>query len=176
MGCAREGSPPAAASREQPLLESGEVFFADGATRLRFPVPELGVSVTAEHFDDPTLEDFKFRHEISVTGSNGVAVLIHVWNNSAHVPFETWFADNMQFMVDQDGVGVSEQPFTRVQAPGVLIEMPMSPQAPSMAAAIFAFRDQIYRVTCIDYQGAGGPEARNLFFRVLDNLELEVKP
>lgn len=169
--CAQPAEPVSAA-RAQPLV----ALYADAATRLRFPVPETGVTVNAEHFDDPTLEEFKFRHELTVTGSNGVAVLIHVWENKSRVPFDAWVRDNVQFMIDSEGVAVSEEEFTFSKAPGLLIQIPRSEQAPSMAAAVFAHGEQVFRVTCIGFDGEGGFEARRLFYSVLDNLELGVTP
>jgi hypothetical protein len=170
--CAQSVPEPTAASNAQPLT----ALYADAATRLRFPVPETGVTVNAEHFDDPTLEEFKFRHELTVTGTNGIAVLIHVWENKSRVPFDAWVQDNVQFMIDQEGVAVSNEEFTPSKAPGLLIQIPRSEQAPSMAAAVFAHGEQVFRVTCIGFNGEGGFEARRLFYSVIDNLELGVTP
>lgn len=161
--------------KTQLALEPGDVLYTDRATRLRFPIPEAGVGVEAEHFDDPTLEVYQWRHELRINGSDGTAVMVHVWNNPERVPLARWFFQNQQFLLDSDmGVQRWEQKLGRAQKPGLMVSIPPSEQAPSQALAVLAHGEQIIRVTCIGFDEAAEP--RELFYKVLDNLELGVTP
>lgn len=168
LSCAKDpSSRPSAAERQ--ALEVGTVNYTDDAVGFRFPMPESGVGVKAEHWDDPTLEVYKFRHEYTLTAESGAPLLIDVWVNPAHVALQPWFEENLQFLVEP-GVAVWEETLTRTRVPGLMLEVPQSPQAPSMALAVFGHGDFIYRVTCVGYREA--PDARQLFFQVVDGLEL----
>ncbi len=164
--CSRDAAPVAA--RDTFALEAGDVSFSDPQAGVTFPLPEAGIAVAAEHFDDPTLELVKWRHEVRLSDADGDAVLVHVWLNPARVPLDIWFARTLQFMADDVGASVTESAFSLAAAPGLLVLTPRSPQAPSFAAAVFAHGDRVYRVTCIGYDER--PDARRLFYKVVDGM------
>jgi hypothetical protein len=139
-------------------------------TGVRFPVPRAGVTVEERHFD-ASLPARKFKHSIRLVTPGGVAVLIDVWNNPQGLDLQAWFTDTLGFLV-RDVTQVSERPMARAGVPGILLREPPSPQALSQAIAVFAFRDQVFRVTCIDPEGDAA--ARDLFDRVIDQIELGV--
>jgi hypothetical protein len=171
--CTRESEETKVESKRSELKVS-TLNHTEQSVGIRFPVAE-GVQVKAEHFNDPTLEPYKFRHEINLWGSDGIAVMIHVWNNPEHQSLSEWFHENLQFMIDEQ-TKISEEPMTLSREAGILLDQPASEQAPSMAVAVFAHGDQFFRITCIDYDGVGGPEARKMFFTALDGMELGVTP
>jgi hypothetical protein len=139
-------------------------------TGVRFPVPAAGVSVEARHFD-ASLPEYKFKHSIRLKTDTGTRVLIDVWNNPAGLALNAWFADHFSYLVD-DHTQVGERLMTRAGLTGILLQEPASEQAASQIIAVFAFRDQVFRVTGLDPEGDAA--TRELFDRVVDQIELGV--
>ncbi|MDP2275461.1 MAG: hypothetical protein Q8N23_11670 [Archangium sp.] len=166
------GTPTAVATQAAPLEELTDRF-VEPQTRLRFPLRE-GVTVEDKHYD-PTLPLKKFRHSIHLITSNGVAVVIDVWDNPTHRTLQDWFGEHLSFLIDGE-TRVSEREVTSLKLPALLLEQPRSEQAISMAVAVFAHREQVFRVTCIDSDAEGSALPRALFEALLHELELEVKP
>jgi hypothetical protein len=172
-GCDAPGEPPAAqptAARAEALREER---FTEPVTGIRFPLPE-GVKVAVKHHD-PSLPLKKFRHSLHLSTERGIKVLIDVWDNPTLLPLETWFAQHLQFLIDGD-TRLSEASVTRAGVQGLVLEQPSSPMAPSLAVAVFAWKGQIFRVTGVDSDAEVDPTGRQLFFQVLDGLELGVSP
>ena len=149
-------------------------LFFEPVTRLRFPVPSKELTVEVKHYD-PSLPAKKFKHSIHLAGPNGVELLIDVWDNTEGLALQPWFDKYLSFLVD-DHTRPSEREMTRAGVPGIVLVQPQSEQALSMAVAVLAHGSQIFRVTCIDYDGLAFPESRAHFFRVLSELEVGVDP
>ncbi len=170
--CTTEPAGPAArASSAQQPLEAPRYF--EPVTHLRFPVPSKALTVEVKHYDE-SLPAKKFKHSIQLVGADGVELLIDVWNNTEGLALEPWFEKYLSFLVDGE-TRPSQRKITRAQLPGIVLVQPQSPQALSMAVAVFAHGSQIFRVTCIDYDGIALPESRAHFFQVLEQLEVGVE-
>ena len=157
--------------QQRSALESDRSYEAQ--TRIRFPLLP-GVTVEARHFD-PTLPLKKFRHSIELVTNDGVAVLIDVWDNPGHRALDDWFGEHLAFLIDAE-TRVSERAVTKHGLRALLLEQPRSEQAISMAVAVFAAGEQVFRVTCIDAAADGSALPRALFETVLAQLELEARP
>ena len=166
-------STPTAVSTHSAPLEEMTDRFLEPQTRLRFPLRE-GVAVEAKHHD-LALPLKKFRHSIHLVTNDGVAVVIDVWDNPTHRTLQDWFDEHLSFLIDGQ-TRVSERQVTRLGLPALLLEQPRSEQAISMAVAVFAHHEQVFRVTCIDSDAEGSALPRALFESLLHDLELEVKP
>lgn len=142
-------------------------------SRIRIPLP-AGVGADVKHFD-PTLPTYKFRHLVELHTTNGVAVIIEVWDNPTRQPLEDWFYENMQYLVN-DETRVSNREVTTVNLPAILLEQPRSPMAISLGFAIFAADERVYRVSVVDADAELSNYPRYLFELVLAQMELEVKP
>lgn len=152
-------------------LGPGLRMHTEAVTGVRFPVPKAGITVEERHFD-PTLPTYKFRHAIKIKTEEGLRVLIEVWDNPEKVPLDAWFTENMSFLV-RDATQVSERPMTSARLPGVLLQEPASEQAASQAIGVFAFHEQVFRVTGIAVDEDAS--VKEMFDRVLDQIELGVK-
>ena len=106
--------------------------------------------------------------------NDGIAVLIDIWDNPTHRELHEWFNEYLAFLIDGE-TRVSEREVTRQKLQAILLEQPRSEQAISMAVAVFAHGEQIFRVTCIDADADGSAVPRALFESLLQDLELEVK-
>lgn len=171
LGCTSADRPPVA-TQTAPLEELTDRYF-EPETRLRFSLRE-GVNVEARHYD-PTLPLKKFRHSLQLITADGVAVVIDVWDNPTHRELHDWFSEYLAFLIDRE-TKVSEREVTNRKLQAILLEQPRSEQAISMAVAVFAHREQIFRVTCIDSDGDGSALPRALFESLLHDLELEARP
>lgn len=170
--CTSVSSSPAVSTQAAPLEELTDRYL-EPQTRLRFPLRE-GVLVEDQHYD-PTLPLKKFRHSIHLVTSDGVAVVIDVWDNPTHRALQDWFGEHLSFLIDGE-TRVSEREVTSLKLPALLLEQPRSEQAISLAVAVFAHREQVFRVTCIDSDAEGSALPRALFEALLHDLELEVSP
>lgn len=177
VGCS-EG--PDSAARQQAAVESAATrpgegvsaeLLVDEASGVRFPLPP-GVGADVQHFD-PTLPPWKFRHLIELHTTQGVAVIIEVWDNPARQPLEAWFEENMAFLVDGE-TRVSQRAVTTAKVPALLLEQPRSPMAVSLGFAIFAAGARVYRVSVIDADAEVSAYPRALFEQVLDQLDVGV--
>jgi hypothetical protein len=163
---------PSASSQSAALEELSDRYY-EPQTRLRFPLRE-GVAVEAKHYD-PSLPLKKFRHSVQLITNDGIAVVIDVWDNPTHRELNEWFNEYLSFLIDGE-TRTSEREVTQQKLHAILLEQPRSEQAISMAVAVFAHREQIFRVTCIDSDAEGSALPRSLFESLLSELELEVKP
>ena len=163
---------PSVARQTAPLEELSDRF-VETQTRLGFPLRH-GVTVEAKHYD-PTLPLKKFRHSIHLDTNDGTAVVVDVWDNPTHRELHEWFNEYLSFLIDRE-TRISQLEVTRSKLQAILLEQPRSEQAISMAVAVFAQGDQIFRVTCIDSDAEGSALPRSLFDSLLRDLELEVKP
>ena len=170
-------SSESSAASQRAALEADERVetdrYLEPQTRLRFPLRE-GVSVEAKHYD-PTLPLKKFRHSVQLITSDGIAVVIDVWDNPNHRALQDWFGEHLAFLIDGE-TRVSEREVTSLKLQALLLEQPRSEQAISLAVAVFAHREQVFRVTCVDAHADGSALPRALFESVLSELELEVTP
>lgn len=152
-------------------VEPTERFF-EPQSHIRIPMP-AGVGADVKHFDS-TLPTYKFRHLIELHSTNGVAVVIDVWDNPTRQPLEDWFYENMQFLID-DATRVSQREVTTSKVRAILLEQPRSPMAISLGFAIFAAEARVYRVSVIDADAEHSNYPRWLFETVLAEMELEVE-
>lgn len=170
-GCSELARTSSVASQSAALDGVTDQYF-EPQTRIRFPLRE-GVGVDTKHFD-PTLPLKKFRHSVHLVTNDGIAVLIDIWDNPTHRELHEWFNEYLAFLIDGE-TRVSEREVTRQKLQAILLEQPRSEQAISMAVAVFAHGEQIFRVTCIDSDADGSAVPRALFESLLQDLELEVK-
>lgn len=147
--------------------------FYEPQSRFRIPLP-AGVGADVKHFD-PTLPTYKFRHLVELHSTQGVAVIIEVWDNPTRQPLEDWFYENMAFLVD-DETRVSQRQVTTSKVPAFLLEQPRSPMAISLGFAVFAAEARVYRVSVVDADAELSNFPRALFEQVLAEMEVEVKP
>ena len=166
------GAPtPSSAKRAEALHVDDR--FSDDASGLSFPLPS-GVSVTVQHFD-PTLPAWKFRHLIELSTVEGTVVVIEIWDNPGRQPVRAWFDDNMRDFVDAETrLSLREATTGRLEA--LLLEQPQSPQAPSLAIAVFGTSRRIVAMTCVDADAIGSGFPRALFERLLTQTSLEDAP
>jgi hypothetical protein len=148
-------------------LAPGYRLHTDQATRLRFPVRTAGITVESRHFD-ATLPTYKFRHSIRLLEGKHLSLLIDVWDNPRRLPLATWFDEHLAYLVGE-ATDVSERAVTAARLPGILLAEPASEQAASQAIAVFAYGDQVFRVTCLD--PVGDAAARDSFEAILAALE-----
>lgn len=145
--------------------------FYEPESRFRIPLP-AGVGADVKHFD-PTLPTYKFRHLVELHTTNGIAVIIEVWDNPTRQPLEDWFYENMAFLIDEE-TRVSHREVTTANLPAFLLEQPRSPMAISLGFAIFAAEERVYRVSVVDADAELSNYPRYLFELVLAQMELEV--
>ena len=147
--------------------------FYEPESRFRIPMP-AGVGADVKHFD-PSLPTYKFRHLVELHSTQGVAVIIEVWDNPTRQPLEDWFYENMAFLID-DETRVSQREVTTSKVRALVLEQPRSPMAISLGFAVFAAEARVYRVSVIDADAELSNFPRHLFETVLAEMEVEVKP
>jgi hypothetical protein len=174
LGCANDSqrttAPPPESSPA--ALPAGYVAHLEPSPGIRFPMPSKGITATVEDFD-ATLPAEKFRHEVHLGSDVYVQVLIHVWDNPAHLDTHTWFDENLSGFVDES-TSVSERPATKNKIPAIVLEQPASDQAVSQSVAVFATSDHVYSVTCMDPANDLG--AKTIFDNVVLGFEPEIAP
>ncbi|MEO7112824.1 MAG: hypothetical protein ABI183_20440 [Polyangiaceae bacterium] len=174
LGCANDSqrttAPPPESSPA--ALPAGYVAHLEPSPGIRFPMPAKGITATVEDFD-ATLPAEKFRHEVHLGSDVYVQVLIHVWDNPRHLDTHTWFDENLSGFVDES-TSVSERPATKNKIPAIVLEQPASDQAVSQSVAVFATRDHVYSVTCMDPVNDLG--AKTIFDNVVFGFEPEIAP
>lgn len=163
-------APVAQAPAAAPAGASALRLHTEPRTGVRFRVPRAGVTVEERHFD-PSLPASKFRHSIRVKVEGGTRVVVDVWDNPAGTPLDAWFQEHLSFLV-RDTTQVSQRAMTSSHLRGILLREPASEQASSQAIAVFAFRDQVFRVTGIAVEEDAATQ--ELFDRVVDQIELGV--
>lgn len=180
VACADEG---AKASRRADALETtltrptAEPLFDryyEPETKLALPMPS-GVTAKVEHFN-PNLPAYKFRHLLELgTVEAPPSVFIEVWDNPTHQPLDDWFYENMQHLLHEE-TRISHREVSTARVPAIVLEQPRSEQAISLAFALFAAGDRVYRVSCVDADAELNTFNRGLFETVLANMELEARP
>jgi hypothetical protein len=176
LGCALAGCATSDHS-DSPIVSSvaadpdGFVAHLEPAPGIRFPLPKTGVSVQVMDFD-PTLPPIKFRHELRfVTDADDIEVMVHVWDNPEHLDVRHWFDANIADFVGEN-TAVSERVATKISLPTIQLDEPASTDAFSQSIAVFATKDHVYSVTCIDPVQV--PAAKKLFDRVVRDFEPEI--
>jgi hypothetical protein len=139
------------------------------APGIRFPMPKQGVELRVSSFD-ATLPAYKFRHEVNLVVNDVVRVMIHVWDNPRHLGSREWFDENMAELAGATTT-VRHQLVSKRRLPAVMLDEPAG-QALSLARAVFATKNHVYEVVCID--PTNHPDAKALFDRVVDGFEPEV--
>lgn len=173
--CAEDGVK--AARRTDSLERIAEPLndrYYEPRTRLALPVPS-GVTVKVEHFRTD-LPAYKFRHLLELgTVEAPPSVFIEVWDNPTHQPLDDWFYENMPHLLHEE-TRVSHREVSTARVPAIVLEQPRSQQAISLAFAVFAAGDRVYRVSCTDADAELNAFNRGLFETVLAGLELEAAP
>ncbi|MCA9644132.1 MAG: hypothetical protein H6718_07875 [Polyangiaceae bacterium] len=135
------------------------------APAVRFSMPEA-LSLKVESFD-PTLPAQKFRHELMLIDDQDIQVMIHVWDNPKHLEVQDWFELNMSGFITEHS-SLRQTRVTPQRFPAVVLEEPASEQAASQELTVFATRDHVYSITCID--PVSNPPAKKLFDHVVESF------
>ncbi|MGE0325816.1 MAG: hypothetical protein AB7S68_26040 [Polyangiaceae bacterium] len=135
------------------------------APAVRFSMPE-GLSLKVESFD-PTLPAQKFRHELMLIDDQNIQVMIHVWDNPKHLEVQDWFQLYMSGFITEKS-SLRQTRVTPQHFPAVVLEEPASEQAASQELTVFATRDHVYSITCID--PVSNPPAKKLFDHVVESF------
>jgi hypothetical protein len=166
-----DGSP----SQQEPLqapavAAQGTLKFADPAASLRFSYPDVGLRVTADHFD-PASSPGKFKHEIALSALGTQAVIIDVWNNTEGLSLQDWFEKYLAFTRKAGTVQTGTT--TRARLSAFIVDQPRSPQSQPKRIVVFAQAERVFRVTCVDADDATSLHAMQ---QVLDSFEGQVAP
>ncbi|MEZ4371491.1 MAG: hypothetical protein R3B07_11730 [Polyangiaceae bacterium] len=135
------------------------------APAVRFSMPE-GLTLKVESFD-PTLPAQKFRHELMLIDDQNIQVMIHVWDNPKHLEVQDWFQLHMSGFISEKS-SLRQTRVTPQHFPAVVLDEPASEQAASQELTLFATRDHVYSITCID--PVANPPAKKLFDHVVESF------
>ncbi len=141
------------------------------ALGIRFEPLPAGYHVDARRFSRE-LPPHKIRDLVTVTGPDGVAVTVDVWDNPEGLALAPWFERHLAFVrvppaLTADGTA------TAARVPAILVAQPRSDQAAGRDIAVFAVGRRVYRVTCHDRDA---PRTREVYARVLATFTAEAAP
>lgn len=139
---------------------------ADVASGLGFDLPVSGMQLESRHFE-PDAEAAKLEHSLTLTLSDGPAVVVDVWRNPDRLALQRWFDQHLAFMVEKD-TAVLSRSAGRARVEALLLEQPRTGQAFARKVAVFALGDRVLRVSCINRDDRASHAA---WERILDTLE-----
>lgn len=168
VGCSTEGATPPAPIRPATPPAAVHPMHEEPELGLRFPLATEGVTFQMWHFD-ATLPPEKFRHEIQLSTSYGVAVIIDVWDNPAHLDVAHWVDQTIAGFFDATTVR-SERSMSRAR--GLYFEIPPIEGGTAQVFAAFANRDRAYLFHCP--QALEDTAGRAMFDEIVSAFEAEV--
>ena len=144
------------------------VRHVDHAAGLAFDLPASGYRLAARRASRD-LPAYKFRESVTISGPDGAAVTVDVWDNPDALALAPWFERHLAFTQLPPAL-TSSGTATAARVPAILVSQPRSEQAAGRDIAVFASGGRVFRVTCHDRDD---PRSQAVYARVLETFAAE---
>jgi hypothetical protein len=156
----------------QPTLATAYVMHDEPELGLRFPLAVKGTTFKLWNFDS-TFPPEKIRHEIRLSKSSGLALVIDVWDNPRHLDVRHWVSATIDDLFDEQTTR-SERLMSRANKTGIVFEVPAVEGGSSEAIAAYVTQDRAYMFVCL--HAVEDSNARAMFDKIVNEFDVEVSP
>jgi len=173
-GRAEDGATKDKAALDAPLSAASagaKRTVSDAAAGLSFVLPELGLEVSAEHYD-ASAPPQKIKHSVVLSSVAGTVLRIDVWDDPERLGLRAWFDKYLSFTslsastLDRTSVGLQ-------QLPAIVVDQLRSPQSQARRIVVLEHAGRVFRITCLNSEDE---TARQVLQEVLDSFEPQVRP